>query len=77
MGVGDEMGARAMETRAVDIGATFDRAVASMRAHATYLQALGGAMAEPEPFLRGAAEAAGARLPGATLAAAFELIPTA
>ena len=61
---------------AVDIGATFDRAVASLRAHATYLQALGGAMAEPEPFLRGAAEAAGAQLPGATLAAAFELIPT-
>ena len=61
---------------AVDIGATFDRAVASLRAHATYLQALGGAMAEPETFLRGAAEAAGAQLPGATLAAAFELIPT-
>ena len=62
---------------AVDIGATFDRAVASLRAHATYLQALGGAMAEPEPFLRGAAEGVGAQLPGATLAAAFELIPTA
>ena len=34
-------------------------------------------MADPEPFLRGAAEEAGAQLPGATLAAAFELIPTA
>jgi LmbE family N-acetylglucosaminyl deacetylase len=62
---------------AVDIGATFDRAVASLQAHATYLQALGGDMADPEPFLRGAAEAAGRRLPGATLAAAFELITTA
>jgi LmbE family N-acetylglucosaminyl deacetylase len=61
---------------AVDIGATFDRAVASLQAHATYLAALGGAMADPEPFLRGAAEAAGRNLPGATLAAAFELIPT-
>ena len=65
-----------LAAHAVDIGATFDRAVASLRAHATYLQALGGAMAEPETFLRGAAEAAGAQLPGATLAAAFELIPT-
>ena len=62
---------------AADIGATFDRAVASLRAHATYLRALGGAMADPEPFLRGAAEAAGRDLPGATLATAFELIPTA
>ena len=64
-------------THAVDVGATFDRAVASLRAHATYLEALGGAMAEPEPFLRSAAEAAAAQLPGAALATAFELIPTA
>jgi LmbE family N-acetylglucosaminyl deacetylase len=62
---------------AVDIGATFDRAVASLRAHATYLRALGGDMADPATFLRDAAEQAGARLPGATLAAAFELIRTA
>ena len=62
---------------AVDIGASFDRSVASLRAHAAYLDALGGAMADPEPFLRGAAEEAGARLPGAALAAAFELIATA
>ena len=34
---------------AVDIGATFDRAVASLGAHAAYLEALGGAMADPEP----------------------------
>ena len=32
---------------AVDIGRTFDRAVASLRAHAAYLAALGGAMAGP------------------------------
>ena len=39
--------------------------------------ALGGDMADPATFLRDAAEQAGARLPGATLAAAFELIRTA
>jgi LmbE family N-acetylglucosaminyl deacetylase len=59
---------------AVDIGATFDRAVASLQAHATYLQVLGGT--DPEPFLRGNAEEAGRHLPGARLAAAFELIRT-
>jgi LmbE family N-acetylglucosaminyl deacetylase len=66
-----------LAAHAVDLGSSFDRAVASLRAHATYLEALGGAMADPEPFLRSAAEEAGARLPGATLAAAFELVPTA
>lgn len=60
---------------AVDIGATFDRAVASLRAHDAYLAALGGAMADPEEFLRPIAEADGARLPGAELAVAWELIP--
>ena len=59
---------------AVDIGATFDRAVASLEAHAAYLAALGGPSADT--FLRGMAEEAGEHLPGATLAAAFELIPT-
>jgi LmbE family N-acetylglucosaminyl deacetylase len=62
---------------AVDIGTTFDRSVASLQAHATYLEALGGEMADAGSVLRGAAEEAAARLPGATLAAAFELIPTA
>lgn len=61
---------------AVDIGATFDRSVASLRAHAAYLDALGGAMADADTFLRGAAERDAAHLPGAALAAAFELIPT-
>ena len=60
---------------AVDIGATFDRAVASLQAHAAYLAALGGVSADA--VLRGAAQEAGAHLPGADLAAAFELIPTA
>ena len=59
---------------AVDIGDTFDRAVASLQAHAAYLAALGGPSADT--FLRGMAGEAGGHLPGATLAAAFELIPT-
>jgi LmbE family N-acetylglucosaminyl deacetylase len=62
---------------AVDIGGTVDRAVASLRAHAAYLDALGGPMADADTFLREAAAEAGAHLPGATLAAPFEVIPTA
>ncbi len=62
---------------AVDIGGSFDRSVDSLRAHAVYLRALGGAMADAGTFLRGEAEQAGAHLPGATLATAFELIETA
>ena len=62
---------------AVDIGASFDRSVDSLRAHAAYLRALGGAMADADAYLRAEAEQAGAHLPGATLAAAFELIKTA
>ncbi len=62
-------------THAVDIGAVFDRAVASLAAHREYLAALGGAMADPETFLRGNAEAAARGLPGAELATTFELFP--
>lgn len=61
-------------THAVDVEETFDRGVASLRAHKAYLEALDGPMADPEPFLREAAEADGARLPGARLATAFEVI---
>jgi LmbE family N-acetylglucosaminyl deacetylase len=60
---------------AVDIGSAFDRAVASLEAHTAYLTALGGPSAAE--FLRGSASEAGAHLSGATLAAAFELFPTA
>jgi LmbE family N-acetylglucosaminyl deacetylase len=59
---------------AVDIGESFDRAVASLAAHAAYLAGLGGAMADPEGFLRPTAEAAAEGLPGARLATVFELI---
>ncbi|SHL14562.1 N-acetylglucosaminyl deacetylase, LmbE family [Pseudonocardia thermophila] len=60
-------------THAVDIGPVFDRAVASLAAHREYLAALGGAMAEPETFLRSAAEETAKGLPGAELATAFEV----
>jgi LmbE family N-acetylglucosaminyl deacetylase len=59
---------------AVDIEEVFDRGVASLRAHKAYLEALGGAMADAEQFLRGSAEEAAARLPGTRLATAFEVI---
>jgi LmbE family N-acetylglucosaminyl deacetylase len=61
---------------AVDIEDVFDRGVASLRAHKAYLAALGGPMAEAERFLRESAEEAAARLPGARLATAFEVVPT-
>lgn len=61
-------------THAVDVGEHFDRGVASLAAHRAYLAALSGPMADPAGFLRPMAETDGARLPGARLAAAFELL---
>jgi LmbE family N-acetylglucosaminyl deacetylase len=61
-------------SHAVDVDGYFERGVASLAAHRAYLDALGGDMADPEGFLRPMAEADGARLPGARLATAFELI---
>ncbi len=62
-------------SHAVDVTAHFARGVASLAAHRAYLDGLGGGdMADPEGFLRPAAEADGARLPGAELATAFELL---
>jgi LmbE family N-acetylglucosaminyl deacetylase len=47
----------------VDVGATFARGVASLRAHAEYLRGLGpDAMADPAKFLEDMARAAGARM---------------
>jgi LmbE family N-acetylglucosaminyl deacetylase len=60
-------------THAVDVSDTFDAGVRSLAAHRVYLDNLGGTMASPEDFLRGAAEATGPRL-GVELAASFELI---
>ncbi|MEV0682037.1 PIG-L deacetylase family protein [Actinosynnema sp. NPDC050436] len=59
---------------AVDLTATFDRGVESLRAHAAYLAGLGGGeMADPEAFLRRTAEAAGERF-GGRPAVPFELV---
>jgi LmbE family N-acetylglucosaminyl deacetylase len=62
-----------LSTHAVDITDTFDKAVASLREHATYLAALKGDMADPEVFLRRIAEMTGQRY-GGGLAASFELL---
>ena len=63
-----------LAAHAVDITATFDRAVASLVEHRAYLEALGGPMADPATFLRAGAENAAARLEGAELATSFELL---
>jgi LmbE family N-acetylglucosaminyl deacetylase len=60
-------------THAVDVTDTFDVGVESLAAHAVYLEHLGGDMASPDAFLRGAASAAGERF-GTALAATFELL---
>ena len=60
-------------THGVDTTATFDKGVASLECHRAYLEHLGGAMASPAEFLRGAA-ASGGELLGVELAATFELI---
>ena len=59
----------------VDIGEVFDRAVASLAAHRAYLAALPGDMADAEGFLRTQAQTVAQRMPGTSLATAFELIP--
>jgi LmbE family N-acetylglucosaminyl deacetylase len=63
-----------LSTYAVDTTDWFDRGVASLAAHRAYLAALGES--DPEATLRPFAEEAGARLPGAILAAPFEVIET-
>lgn len=61
-------------THGVDISEHFDKGVASLRAHAAYLAALGeNPLADPEEFLESIARANGARL-GCAFAAAFEVI---
>jgi LmbE family N-acetylglucosaminyl deacetylase len=60
-------------THAVDVTATFDAGVRSLACHRTYLEHLGGGMASPDEFLRGAARAGGERA-GVELAATFELV---
>ncbi len=64
-------GRLARPTHAVDVTATFDAGVESLRLHAAYLAGLGDP--DPEAFLRGAAEATAARF-GGRLAVSFELL---
>ncbi len=59
-------------THAVAVESGLERAIASLEAHATYLAALGGAMADPRPFLTGMAQATGERF-GGRLATSFQL----
>ncbi len=61
-------------THAVDVGATIDRAVASLAAHRAYLDGLGdGPMTDPDTFLRGMAEHVATRF-GGVPGSAFELL---
>lgn len=60
-------------THAVDVTATIDDGVASLRCHEVYLSNLGGEMADVDSFLRRAAASTGPRL-GVELATAFEVI---
>jgi LmbE family N-acetylglucosaminyl deacetylase len=61
-------------THGVDISEHFDKGVASLRAHAAYLAALGeNPLADPEEFLESVARATGARL-GCVFGAAFEVV---
>lgn len=60
-------------THGVDTTETFDLGVRSLAEHRVYLEHLEGDMAEPDGFLRTAAEHAGQQL-GVPLAATFELV---
>lgn len=63
-------------THHVDIGDAIELGVASLREHATYLAALGGAPgSDPTAFLREQALAAGAQV-GCRHAVLFEVVPT-
>jgi LmbE family N-acetylglucosaminyl deacetylase len=57
---------------AVDVTATFDRGVASLRAHDAYLKGLGSGTFDAEEFLESITRPVGARL-GVTYAASFEV----
>ena len=61
-------------THGVDVTDTFDKGIASLKAHAAYLAGLGGGpMSEPEEFLESFARMTGSRL-GVTFATSFEVI---
>ncbi len=60
-------------THAVEVGAGVERAIASLEAHATYLDALGGDMADARAFVTGQVERTGERF-GGRPAVSFEVI---
>lgn len=59
---------------AVDTTATFDAGVASLEAHAAYIEGLGWENFDPREFLEGMARPTGGRL-GVPMAAPFEVFP--
>ncbi|MFP5281851.1 MAG: PIG-L deacetylase family protein [Actinomycetes bacterium] len=59
---------------AVETTRTFDRGVASLRAHQAYIDGLGWADFDPGEFLEGGARQAGTRL-GVPMATVFEVFP--
>ncbi len=61
-------------THAVDTTATFDAGVASLEAHAAYIEGLGWENFDAREFLEGMARGAGQRL-GTPMAAPFEVFP--
>ncbi|MGI9157877.1 MAG: PIG-L deacetylase family protein [Marmoricola sp.] len=61
-------------THAVDTTDTFDLGVASLQAHAAYIDGLGWDNWDPREFLEGMARATGQRL-GVAFAASFEVFP--
>jgi len=59
----------------VDVTDTFEKGIASLKAHAAYLAGLGGGiMSEPEEFLESFARMTGSRL-GVTFGTSFEVVP--
>ena len=61
-------------TSAVDITDTFDKGVASLRAHQAYIDGLGWEQFDPAEFLEGMSRATGQRL-GVAHAVGFEVFP--
>jgi LmbE family N-acetylglucosaminyl deacetylase len=61
-------------THAVDTTASFDAGVASLQAHAAYIEGLGWEDWDPREFLEGMARATGQRI-GTAFAAPFEVVP--
>lgn len=62
-------------THAVDVTASLDTGIASLRCHETYLAGLDDPNFDPDAFLRTSAATTGPRI-GVEYAVAFELVPT-